>query len=93
MTRRSLCHKLLTLKQRIRKEVLRVRVSVELRINKSQIIKKKAKETYKQAGKHILFWVVYWPFVILVLIGLFGHQRQIGVRDVVVIEATMQTAG
>lgn len=55
--------------------------------------KKKAKETYKQAGKHILFWVVYWPFVILVLIGLFGHQRQIGVRDVVVIEATMQTAG
>jgi len=52
---------------------------------------KLSKETYKEADKHVLLWVVYRPFVILVLLRLFGHQRQTGV--VVVIEATMETAG
>lgn len=54
---------------------------------------KKTKETYKQADKHVLFWVVYWPFVILELVGLLSHQWQTGVLDVVVIEAAMKTGG
>lgn len=51
------------------------------------------KETYKQADEHVLFWVVDWPFVIMLLVVLFGYQRQIGVLDVVVIKAAMKTAG
>ena len=53
----------------------------------------KNKETYKQADKHVLFGVIYRPFVILVFIVLFSDQWQIGVMDVVVIEAAMETAG
>ena len=54
----------------------------------------KTKETYKQADKHVLLWVVYRPFAIQVLLRLFSHQWQVGgVLDVVVIEATEKTAG
>lgn len=50
-------------------------------------------ETYKQADKHILFGVVDGPFSIAVLLVLLGHQRQVGVLNVVVIEATVQAGG
>lgn len=50
-------------------------------------------ETYKQADKHILFGVVHGSFSIAVLIVLLGYQRQVGVLNVVVIEATVQTGG
>lgn len=48
-------------------------------------------ETYKQADKHILFGVIDRSFSIAVLIVLLGYQRQVGVWNVVVIEATVQT--
>lgn len=50
-------------------------------------------ETYKQADKHILFGVVDRSFPIAVLIVLLGYQWQVGVLDVVVIEAAVQTGG
>lgn len=50
-------------------------------------------ETYKQADKYILFGVVDGSFSIAVLIVLLGYQRQVGVLNVVVIEATVQTGG
>ena len=54
--------------------------------------KGKSEWTYKQADKHVLFGVVNATFIV-VLVVLFGHQRQTGVRDVVVIEAAVETAG
>lgn len=50
-------------------------------------------KTYKQAVKHILFGVVDGSFSIAVLIQLLGYQRQVGVLNVVVVEATVQTGG
>lgn len=50
-------------------------------------------ETYKQADKHVLFGVVDGPFSIAVLVVLLGHQRQVGVLNVVVVEAAVQTGG
>lgn len=54
--------------------------------------KAKSESTYKQADEHVLFGVVHATFIV-VLIVLFGHQRQTGVGDVVVIEAAVETAG
>lgn len=50
-------------------------------------------ETYKQAEKHVLFGVVDRSFSIAVLIVLLGYQWQVGVLNIVVIEATVQTGG
>lgn len=50
-------------------------------------------ETYKKADKHILFGVVDGSFSIAVLIVLLGYQWQVGVLDVVVIKAAVQTGG
>lgn len=49
-------------------------------------------KTYKQADKHVLFWVVYSSFVILVLLVLLWNQWQVGVLDVVLIEAVVTDA-
>lgn len=51
------------------------------------------RKTYKQADKHVLFWVVHPPFAILVLLRLLSHQWQTGFLDIVEIEAAMKTAG
>ena len=56
------------------------------------VFKGKSEWTYKQADEHVLFGVVHASFIV-VLVVLFGHQRQTGVRDVVVIEAAVETAG
>lgn len=50
-------------------------------------------KTYKQADKDILFGVVDGSFSITVLIVLLGYQWQVGVLNVVVIEAAVQTGG
>lgn len=50
-------------------------------------------ETYKQAKKHILFGVVNGSFSFTVLIVLLGYQRKVGVLNMVVIKATVQTGG
>lgn len=40
-----------------------------------------------------MFWIVYGPLSITVLILVFSYQLQIGVLDVVVIKAAMKTNG
>lgn len=52
-----------------------------------------AAKTYKQGDKHVLFGVVDGPLPIAVLLVLLGHQRQVGVLNVVVVEAAVQAGG
>lgn len=50
-------------------------------------------ETYKQADKHILFGVVDGSFSIAILVVLLGYEWQVGVLNMVVVEAAVQTGG
>lgn len=49
-------------------------------------------QTYKEAGKHILFGIIDRPFVEF-FVMLFGYERLTGVLDVIVVEAAVEAAG